>query len=51
LRERVTSPGGTTFAALSLMEKNGLKEQIVLAAKAAAARSVELGEEFGKSAE
>lgn len=50
LREKVTSPGGTTFAALSLMEKNSLKDHIIAAAKAAAARSVELGEEFGKNA-
>ncbi len=48
LRERVTSPGGTTFAALSVMEANRLKDAIVTAAKAAAARSVELGAEFGK---
>lgn len=50
LREKVTSPGGTTFAALSVMEENRLKDHIVAAAKAAAARSVELGEEFGRNA-
>ncbi|MDR0934116.1 MAG: pyrroline-5-carboxylate reductase [Burkholderiaceae bacterium] len=50
LRERVTSPGGTTFAALSVMEENGLKSVIASAAKAAAARSAELGEAFGKKA-
>lgn len=48
LRERVTSPGGTTFSALSVMEKNQLKDHIIAAAKAAAKRSVELGEAFGK---
>ncbi|MDL2284663.1 pyrroline-5-carboxylate reductase [Oxalobacter sp. OttesenSCG-928-P03] len=50
LRERVTSPGGTTFAALSVMEENRIKDLIISAAKAAAARSVELGEEFGRDA-
>lgn len=50
LRERVTSPGGTTFAALSVMEKDGLKKCIITAANAAAARSTELGDEFGKDA-
>lgn len=48
LRERVTSPGGTTFAALSAMEASGVKPAIVSAIKAAAARSKELGEEFGR---
>ncbi|NLC24960.1 MAG: pyrroline-5-carboxylate reductase [Oxalobacter sp.] len=51
LREKVTSPGGTTFAALSVMAESGLKDRIIAAAKAAAARSVELGEEFGKNAD
>lgn len=49
LRERVTSPGGTTFAALSVMEKARLKDHIIAAAEAAAKRSVELGEAFGKA--
>lgn len=48
LRERVTSPGGTTFAALSVMEDKRLKDLIATATKAAAARSVELGDEFGR---
>lgn len=48
LRERVTSKGGTTFAALTSMEASGVKEAIVRAAKAAAQRGQELGEEFGK---
>ncbi|MCM1128451.1 MAG: pyrroline-5-carboxylate reductase [Alistipes senegalensis] len=50
LRERVTSPGGTTFAALTVMEENRLKSHIIAAAEAAAKRSVELGESFGKTA-
>jgi len=48
LRERVTSKGGTTHAALSSMEASGVKEKIVEAMKAAAARGRELGEELGK---
>ncbi len=48
LRERVTSKGGTTYAALTSMENSGVKQAIVTAAKAAAARGKELGEEFGR---
>lgn len=48
LRERVTSKGGTTYAALVSMEQAGVKDAIVSALKAAAARSKELGDEFGK---
>jgi pyrroline-5-carboxylate reductase len=48
LRERVTSKGGTTYAALTSMETSAVKDAIVRAMKAAAARGKELGEEFGK---
>lgn len=48
LRERVTSKGGTTYAALASMEQSGVKDAIVKAMKAAAARGRELGEEFGR---
>ncbi len=48
LRERVTSKGGTTYAALTAMDSAGVKQGIVQAVKAAAARGKELGEEFGK---
>lgn len=48
LRERVTSKGGTTYAALTSMEQSGVKDAIVQAVKASAQRSRELGEEFGK---
>lgn len=48
LRERVTSKGGTTYAALTSMEQSGVKDAIVRALKAAAARGKELGEEFGR---
>jgi len=48
LRERVTSKGGTTYAALSSMNADGVKESIVRALHAASARGKELGEEFGR---
>jgi len=48
LRERVTSKGGTTYAALSSMEASGVKAALVKALHAAATRGKELGEEFGK---
>ena len=47
LRERVTSKGGTTYAALQSMEGAGVKQAIVAAVKAAAARGKEMGEELG----
>jgi pyrroline-5-carboxylate reductase len=48
LRQRVTSKGGTTYAAITSMEQSGVKEAIVAAMKAAAARGRELGDEMGK---
>ncbi len=50
LREKVTSKGGTTFAALSSMQEAGIQTAIVRAAKAAAQRATELGDEFGQQA-
>ena len=47
LRARVTSKGGTTFAALSSMEQNDIKGQFVRAMHAAGQRAKTLGEEFG----
>jgi len=47
LRQRVTSKGGTTHAAVSSMETAGVKAAIVAAMKAAAARGRELGDELG----
>ena len=47
LRARVTSKGGTTFAALSAMEEDKVKAQFVRAMQAARQRAVELGNEFG----
>ncbi len=47
LRERVTSKGGTTEAALRAMAGAGVKAGIVAGAKAAAARGRELGDQLG----
>ena len=47
LRQRVTSKGGTTHAAIVSMEDSGVGPAIVKALQAAAARSRELGDEFG----
>jgi pyrroline-5-carboxylate reductase len=49
LREKVTSPNGTTFAAISRMNEANVAQGIVQGIHAAAARSTELGEELGKS--
>ena len=48
LRERVTSKGGTTHAALTSMQESGVAEAIVRAIEAASARGKALGEEFGR---
>lgn len=50
LREKVTSKGGTTYAALTSMEAAGVKAAIIDAVKAAAARGKELGEQLGSAA-
>ena len=42
LRQKVTSPGGTTEAAFRILEKNRVKQNIIEAIKAAARRSKEL---------
>jgi len=47
LRQRVTSKGGTTYAAITSMEAAGVKEAIMAAMRAAAARGRELGDELG----
>ncbi len=48
LRARVTSKAGTTEAALKAMEASDVKRRIMDAVHAAARRSKELGDEFGK---
>jgi pyrroline-5-carboxylate reductase len=47
LRERVTSKGGTTHAALTSLEEAGVKAAFVRALHAARVRAEELGREFG----
>ncbi|AKM29882.1 pyrroline-5-carboxylate reductase [Pandoraea faecigallinarum] len=49
LRDRVTSKGGTTFAAISQFEKDAVKDAIVRGVKAANHRAKELGDELGKA--
>ena len=47
LRARVTSKGGTTYAALTSMEQDRVKMQFMRAIHAARQRAAELGDEFG----
>ena len=47
LRERVTSKGGTTYAALQSMEASGISRAFEAAMRAAEKRAHELGNEFG----
>jgi pyrroline-5-carboxylate reductase len=47
LRERVTSKGGTTYAAITSMEASGMKAKFEAALVAAQKRAEELGREFG----
>ncbi len=42
LRAKVTSKGGTTHAAISVMEEQGVKSSVIKALKAAQSRSIEL---------
>jgi len=48
LRERVTSKGGTTYAALCAMHDAGMADAFVRAMHAAHRRAQELGDEFGR---
>ena len=48
LRERVTSKGGTTYAALTSLEQDQVQASFVRALHAACKRAAELGDEFGK---
>ena len=47
LRQRVTSKGGTTYAAITAMEQSDIKGLFVKALHAAGSRARALGEEFG----
>ncbi len=49
LRKNVTSPGGTTERALSVLNLAGVAEALVQAMEQAAARSKELAEDFSKT--
>ncbi len=49
LRQRVTSKGGTTYAAITSMEASGVKALFVQAMRAAQQRAKELGKEFGQN--
>lgn len=49
LRERVTSPGGTTQAALEVLEAGDLRDQFKQALKAARDRGRTLSRDFGKN--
>lgn len=48
LRQRVTSKGGTTYAAITSMETADVKSAFITAMQAAEQRAHELGDEFGK---
>jgi pyrroline-5-carboxylate reductase len=48
LRERVTSKGGTTAAALARMDTDRIGNGIVAAVHAASARATEMGDAFGR---
>jgi pyrroline-5-carboxylate reductase len=48
LRERVTSKGGTTYAAITSMQQAEVKAAFMKALHAARQRAQELGDEFGK---
>ena len=48
LRERVTSRGGTTAAALAVFEEAGLAAQFRRAVEAASRRAAEMGEQLGR---
>jgi pyrroline-5-carboxylate reductase len=49
LRERVTSKGGTTHAAVVQLEAAHVKQAVVQAIRAAQARAHELGDEYGRA--
>lgn len=50
LRERVTSKNGTTHAAIVSLERDGVKNSIATAMRAARDRGFELGREYGSDA-
>ena len=48
LRAQVTSPGGTTEAAVAVLDKTLVKQHFIEAVRAARARSIEMGQALGK---
>lgn len=48
LRQRVTSQGGTTHAAITSLDVDGVKAAFARALQAACRRATELGDEFGR---
>ncbi len=48
LRQRVTSKGGTTHAAITALDADGVKAAFLRALTAAKRRAAELGDEFGR---
>ncbi len=51
LRERVTSKGGTTYAALEVMRARGVGDAVIAAVAAATVRAKQLGDEFDEAAD
>lgn len=49
LKDRVTSPGGTTIAAVHALEAGGVRHALINAVSASARRSRELGEAFTRA--
>ncbi|MHB1629833.1 MAG: pyrroline-5-carboxylate reductase [Bacilli bacterium] len=48
LRERVTSPGGTTFAAISTLDQHGFSTAVLQAVRSATVRAEQLGMELAE---
>ena len=49
LRQRVTSKGGTTYAAITSMDDSGIQARFAKALHAARDRAQEMGDEFGRA--